>query len=121
MQYDFEIMAIRPARADQDFLGQVSFGYEPSKYEPVTIVRDYKLPGTDEWKKARTVEIDGARVVRVYNAFVKFSDKANSAYVQLPGLDIPWELACIIGQTALMMIEHDRREEHKRPQESGIA
>lgn len=103
----FEILGVRAAPADANYLAKVSFAFRPSEFEPLRITRRVETGG--EWKTFTDAEIDGARMVRIRSAFLRRSQKGD-LYVQASGVDMPWDISRAVADEAFCRFEAGARE-----------
>lgn len=122
--WKFEILEVTPRRDSDNarIMGYVSFGFEPSKFEPnVRIVRDYK--DGDDWKRTQVANIvcgPGSAVV-VRSAFLKAADNTGELYVQVQGMELDYKFAAAVAAEASKQLDAKAAATVKPATEGGAA
>lgn len=98
----YEIQRVKPAPKGATYVAMISFAFRPSPMLPLKVTDSSKTEG--KWRNYTQAEIDGAQTVRVRTAFVRES-KDGQMFVQVPHLDVPWDLAKAIGEEVYRRLE----------------
>ena len=101
----FEILGVKPAPEEANYLGKVSFAYRPSEMQSVRITRSAEVDG--KWRSYTEAEIEGARIVRVRSAFLCRS-KGGDLYVRSGTVDVPWDLSLEVATQAFARLEGEQ-------------
>lgn len=98
----FEIATVKPAPTGANYIARVAFAYRPSDMYPLRIT--HSVEKADGYRNYTDAEIDGATRVRVNSAFLRKSQKGD-LYVQVNGLDLPWDLSKAVAEAAYQQLE----------------